>query len=130
MRWPFRPTTTLAVALPLGLALALGAGLPAASESADPVPAKAAPDAPIVISQKDKVFHPETLSVRQGDRVVFRNDDPVIHNVFSRTEGSQFNLKMQQPGQEDTVAFDEPGEVTVRCAIHPSMKLTIQVEED
>ena len=82
----------------------------------------------IVISQKNKVFEPVELTVQKGESVVFRNDDPVTHNVFSRTEGSQFNLKMQKPGQEDVVTFDEPGDVTVRCAIHPTMKLTVHVE--
>jgi len=96
--------------------LALAAG-PAASDE-------------IVVSQKDKVFHPETLRVKKGDVVVFRNDDPVTHNVFSRTKGSAFNLKMQKPGQEDRVTFDQPGEVTVRCAIHPSMKLSIEVVDE
>jgi plastocyanin len=106
----------------------LGFALAASSEDARKPTANASTD-PILISQKGKVFQPEVLTVKKGGSVVFRNDDPVTHNVFSRTEGSQFNLKMQKPGQEDVVKFEEAGEVTVRCAIHPTMKLTIHVEE-
>jgi plastocyanin len=115
--------------------VAVAIGLSAASESSKEASDAALVSKPtadtkaIVVSQKEKVFHPDLLVVKQGESVMFRNDDPVTHNVFSRTKGSLFNLKMQQPGQEDVVTFQQPGEVTVRCAIHPSMKLTIQVEE-
>ena len=115
----------------LAAAAAVAIGLSAASEPEKPAAAPGSqPAAPVVVSQKNKVFDPDLLVIKQGDSVLFRNDDPVTHNVFSRTEGSLFNLKMQQPGQEDVVTFQLPGEVTVRCAIHPSMKLTIQVEEE
>jgi len=104
----------------------------AAASEPPPAPAKAAAETSekVVISQKGKVFDRAELKVKRGESVVFRNDDPVTHNVFSRTKGNQFNLKMQKPGQEDVVTFEEPGEVTVRCAIHPTMKLTVHVEED
>jgi plastocyanin len=125
MRWF---SCFLAVA---GLAIGLSAASESLqSESGSAVVTKPTADTQaIVISQKDKVFHPDLLVVKQGESVMFRNDDPVTHNVFSRTKGSLFNLKMQQPGQADVVTLQQPGEVTVRCAIHPSMKLTIQVEE-
>ena len=50
----------------------------------------------VVISQKGKVFDREALTIKQGESLVFRNDDPVTHNVFSRTKGNEFNLKMQK----------------------------------
>ncbi len=102
------------------LGIALGA-------SAEP-PAAESDRSPKLISQKQKTFQPMEITIQKGEELLFRNDDPVTHNVFSRTKGSQFNLKMQAPGQEDVVRFDVPGEVTVRCAIHPTMKLTVHVE--
>jgi plastocyanin len=81
------------------------------------------------VSQKDKVFAPTELKVRAGDSVVFHNDDDVTHNVFSQTEGSKFNVKLQAPGSANAVVLDEPGVVEVRCAIHPTMKLRVVVEE-
>jgi len=94
-----------------------------------PRDARAEEPATTVISQKGKVFAPTEITVAKGQSVTFRNDDPITHNVFSRTKGSQFNLKMQKPGQEDVVTFEEPGDVVVRCAIHPTMKLTVHVED-
>ncbi len=64
-----------------------------------------------------------------GDRVVFRNDDDITHNVFSKSEGAAFNVKLQEPGSDSPVVLERPGVVDVRCAIHPKMKLRIVVEE-
>lgn len=80
-----------------------------------------------VVSQKNKAFSAPTLSVRVGEKVVFRNDDSVPHNVFSSTVGSTFNLKSQAPGAESQTTFDKAGTVEVRCAFHPAMKLKVTV---
>jgi plastocyanin len=81
------------------------------------------------VSQKGRQFAPAELKVRAGDRVVFHNDDDVTHNVFSQTAGSAFNVKLQEPGSKNPVAFERAGVVDVRCAIHPKMQLRIVVEE-
>ena len=82
-----------------------------------------------VVSQKGAQFAPVELSVRAGDRVVFHNDDDITHNVFSKTAGAEFNVKLQEPGSNSPVVMEHPGVVDVRCAIHPRMKLRIVVEE-
>jgi plastocyanin len=87
----------------------------------------AAEDHPV--SQKGKRFEPESLRVKVGDRVLFQNDDETAHNVFSRTAGNAFNVGMQEPGSTSPVTFEQAGTVEVRCAIHPGMKLTVQVEK-
>ena len=81
------------------------------------------------VSQKDKVFAPTELKVKAGDKIVFHNDDDITHNVFSQTQGAEFNVKLQQPGSENPVVMEKPGVVDVRCAIHPTMKLRVVVEE-
>ena len=59
---------------------------------------------------------------------MFSNHDTVSHNLFSRTPGFEFEVKVQLPGQDSGVGFDHPGEAEVRCAIHPGMKLRVVVE--
>jgi plastocyanin len=59
-----------------------------------------------VISQKGRAFAPKKLVVQQGDSVKFVNEDPYAHNVM-----------------------DKPGTVEVECAVHPDMKLTIEVRK-
>jgi plastocyanin len=81
------------------------------------------------VSQKGAQFAPLELRVHAGDRVVFRNDDDITHNVFSKSEGAAFNVKLQEPGSDSPVVLERPGVVDVRCAIHPKMKLRIVVEE-
>ena len=81
------------------------------------------------VTQKDKTFLPGEVTLRVGDSLVFHNDDPITHNMFSRSQGNEFNLKMQKPGQDLTQKFESPGTAIVRCAIHPKMKLVVKVEE-
>lgn len=80
-----------------------------------------------VIVQRDKTFSEPRITLRAGDRIVFKNEDSVSHNVFSRSPGSEFEVKAQLPGQVSPVSFEKPGEAEVRCAIHPSMKLNVTV---
>lgn len=82
-----------------------------------------------LIDQKDKTFSQETIKVKLGDTIEFKNSDSVVHNVFSNTKGLEFDLRTQQPGKSSVVTFDKPGTCEVRCAIHPKMKLTVEVEK-
>lgn len=80
-----------------------------------------------VVSQKDKKFSVAALTVKAGDAVTFKNDDGIIHNVFSTSKGAEFNLNAQKPGTSNEHVFAGEGVVDVRCAFHPTMKLTVTV---
>jgi plastocyanin len=80
------------------------------------------------VTQKGQQFNPRALTVKAGDEVVFVNDDTGTHNVFSESPANSFDLKAQRPGASTRVAFPKAGKVDVRCAIHPSMRMTIEVE--
>jgi plastocyanin len=80
------------------------------------------------VLQKGMSFVPETLTVKAGDTVVFKNDDRLTHNVYSKSASNSFNLKALRPGASESVTLSAPGEVQVRCAIHPKMKMTIDVK--
>ena len=82
-----------------------------------------------VISQKGKKFSPGEISIKAGDTVTFVNDDKTRHNVYSRTAGHKFKIKKQKPGAKDSITFDDSGVIDVRCAIHPKMKLVINVSD-
>ncbi len=81
-----------------------------------------------LIGQKNKTFSKEKIVIKAGESIKFMNDDGVAHNVFSATTGKKFNLKIQDPGTEKSIKFEKKGEVNVRCAIHPKMKLKVIVE--
>lgn len=97
----------------LGCIFALGAGLASAAE--------------YEVKQKEKSFGLERIKIKTGDAVNFLNDDPFFHNVFSLSEAKTFDLGSYPKGQGRKVTFDEPGTVYVECAIHPNMKMTVEV---
>jgi plastocyanin len=81
------------------------------------------------VLQKDKKFSQKTLTVKVGDSVSFKNEDSFSHNVFSLSDTKTFDLGSYPQGQAKKVTFDKPGTVEVECAIHPDMKLTIEVQK-
>jgi len=79
------------------------------------------------VFQKDKTFSQPSLQIRAGDTVTFVNADSVTHNVYSVTKGCEFELQTQTPGNSTAVPFPRPCTAQVQCAIHPKMKLTVDV---
>jgi plastocyanin len=57
------------------------------------------------------------------------NDDPFAHNVFSLSETKSFDLGSYGTGQGKSVVMDTPGTIDVECAVHPDMKMTIEVQK-
>ena len=80
------------------------------------------------VNQKNKEFSVVKLDVKVGDSVNFTNTDPYFHNVFSLSDAKTFDLGSYPAGQLRKVTFNSPGTVEVECAIHPNMKMTIQVK--
>lgn len=87
----------------------------------------AAQAADYTVNQQDKRFSSNLLKLKVGDRVSFVNSDPFFHNVFSLSDSKTFDLGSYPKGQGRSVTFDSPGKVEVECAIHPEMKMTVEV---
>ncbi len=83
----------------------------------------------LTITQSDKMFSHETLTVKVGDTVHFRNDDSVMHNIFSLSPTQSFDLGSYDKGTSKSVTFDSAGLVEIECALHPDMYLEVMVEE-
>jgi plastocyanin len=73
------------------------------------------------MSQQSKAFSPRLLVVTVGSEVEFPNQDVVFHNVFSLSQGNQFDLGLYRQGASKAVRFTKPGVVDVFCNIHPDM---------
>jgi plastocyanin len=82
----------------------------------------------VIVTQEDKTFSEEEVTLKAGDSITFLNNDSATHNVYSRSKGNQFDSGAQGPNESITQVFSSPGAVKVRCAIHPRMKLTVNVE--
>ena len=67
------------------------------------------------------------IKARVGDTLVFTNDDPYFHNVFSLSDTQSFDLGSFPRGEVRQVVLKKEGTIEIECAIHPDMKLTVQV---
>ena len=79
------------------------------------------------MDQFSKAFVPETLFVRVGQPVIFKNSEDQLHNVNvtrSRTGSQVFDISQNQ-GDTYTHTFDQPAEYNVSCDVHPGMVATI-----
>jgi plastocyanin len=81
------------------------------------------------VLQKDKKFSQSAMTVKVGDTVSFKNEDPFAHNVFSLSDVKTFDLGSYPKGQAKSVTFDKPGTVEIECAIHPDMKVVVEVKK-
>lgn len=82
----------------------------------------------ITITQKDKKFSKKEISVKQGQKITFINDDNVAHNVYTVIDGEKKDLGLQRVGDSGELVFKKKNTYRVRCAIHPRMKMRVKVE--
>jgi len=80
-----------------------------------------------VVAQKNKSFSVKKLTVKVGDSVKFVNEDSFAHNIFSLSAAKSFDLGSFGNGGSKSVTFDKPGKVEVECAVHPDMRLDVEV---
>lgn len=86
-----------------------------------PAPAKSQ------VATRNKRFEPATLIITAGSTVAFPNQDVVLHNAFSLTPSTPFDLGIYGPGQSREVTFTRPGIVRVHCNVHHSMQTDVLV---
>jgi plastocyanin len=80
-----------------------------------------------VVTQKNRNFSLKKLAVKVGDTVRFTNEDGFAHNVFSLSDTKSFDLGSFGQGVSRSVVFDKPGAVEVECAVHPDMRMVVEV---
>jgi plastocyanin len=108
--------TAMQIRLSVAAAIALLLGALAGAEAA----------ATITVAQHGLVFTKASVALSRGDRIVFTNEDDVIHNIHIFGPGDeQKDLGVQKPGATLAYVFDKPGSYMVRCNIHPSVRLAV-----
>jgi plastocyanin len=107
------------------LAVALVAALLAtqAALAAQPGPARASRAKTVDISHFE--FHPPTLSVAKGAKVVFSNSSGTAHTA---TDKGVFSSGRIKPGDSFAVRFEQKGTFRYHCEIHPFMHGKIVVD--
>ena len=79
------------------------------------------------IDTHSKGFVPSVLVVPQGSEVAFPNRDSILHHVFSRTPGAEFDLGFYPGGQSRSQVFRKPGLNLVSCNVHHGMRAMVVV---
>ena len=102
----------------------------AASEAAEPSEAAGAEE---TVRLAQFAFDPEELMIAAGTELSFVNADSAPHTVTDGADGTAaddpfINEELQQNGST-SFTFDEPGTYQITCLFHPSMNITITVEE-
>ena len=57
--------------------------------------------------------------VHAGDALALKNDTPMVHRLFSRSQGNRFELPPMASSSQLATPRLEPGEVRLYCALHP-----------
>jgi plastocyanin len=75
------------------------------------------------------LFAPARLTVGKGSVVHFANDETYVHHAFVDTPDFKADTGDIPPGERRDILFTRAGTYTIRCAIHPQMKLVVEVTE-
>ena len=88
------------------------------------------PPAKVTMTMKGKAFTPHVSVVAVGSTVVFPNEDPILHNVFSVSGENRFDLDLYKRPKSGSWTFEHPGVVRVYCNIHPQMSAVVLVRDN
>jgi cytochrome c peroxidase len=81
-----------------------------------------------VVSQLGKTFTPGHVRLKAGQKLTVLNDDTRTHNVRIFHPKLDYNSGAQEPKDSVTIPFPEAGTYEAFCGIHPSMRLTVEVQ--
>ncbi len=81
-----------------------------------------------MVSQKGREFTPGVVTIKRGEAVTIVNDDADLrHHAYIDSDKFNFDSGDQEPGNKTNIAFPVSGRFEVLCAIHPKMKLVVEV---
>ena len=84
---------------------------------------------PSRLPEADRLFAPARIAVAKGSVVHFANDEKFVHHAFVDTAKFAADTGDIPPGETRDIVFTQSGIFTIRCAIHPQMKLVVEVSE-
>ena len=80
----------------------------------------------VIVTIRQFRYEPDTITVKAGDVVVWRNADQVEHTVTA--DLSAFESPLIKPGQDWSHRFTVPGTFGYHCMPHPFMKAVVRVQ--
>jgi plastocyanin len=80
------------------------------------------------ISQKNRAFSLNSITIAKGDVMEFSNDDEFIHQIYVKSDDFNVDTDESAPGNTISVPFTVSGTFQVHCHIHPKMQLIVTVK--
>jgi plastocyanin len=83
----------------------------------------------VAITQHNLQFSQPRISIHAGDTIDFINADNVTHNISVRggANDDTLDLGLQRPKVVVSHTFQQRGDYSVVCSIHPRMRLMVSV---
>ena len=82
-----------------------------------------------VTSSTDR-FDPGFTAIAEGDFLVFVNEGPVSHRLFSAALGSDLQIPVAASGSSLPQRIERKGELRFFCALHPDEDFSVLVTGD
>lgn len=79
------------------------------------------------VLMKGIMFKPKDITVKVGDTITWKNEDPVDHNAVDTATG-KFESETFGEGGTFEYTAEEAGKIEYVCTLHPGMTGTITVE--
>jgi plastocyanin len=90
--------------------------------------AQTPPTEPVFVNQHGNTYVPHLTAVVAGTKVIFRSEDPELHNVYARGEKKVlFNDAVLPKMQSQPKVFNDLGVVHLTCNVHKEMSAYILV---
>ena len=82
----------------------------------------------VVVTIRQLRYERDTIRVKVGDVVVWRNGDPLEHTVTA--DSAAFESPLIKPGESWSHRFTAAGRFAYHCMPHPFMKAVVLVQEE
>lgn len=91
----------------------------------------APPSQPVEVDQAGCVFLPHVVVAQTNQVILFKNSDPVVHNVRSMAQSNAtFNISLSGRGRSARRFFSKPEAVRIKCDLHAWMGGYVLVHEN
>ena len=122
-----RSTALLASLAALGAAVLAGCGDTTADEDAGSASGGAAECETVTVEIPEFAFAPDPVEISACDSVVWENTHTQAHTSTGNGDQQWSTGNIATGATSDPVTFEEPGELTYICALHPFMTGTVLV---
>jgi plastocyanin len=90
--------------------------------------AQTPPADPVIVNQQGNTYAPHLTAIVAGTKIVFKSNDPELHNVYARGEKRVlFNDAVLPKMQSQPKEFKDLGVVHLTCNVHKEMSAFILV---